>query len=183
MTRFAALFTALALAMSAPAALAQQAEDPDAPAGSTVAQPTAQQNADFLAAYAKQKGVIPRPSGLMFRIIRNGFGPRPLTTDTVTVNYKGKLVNGYVFDGTSPGLPASFKVNGVIVGWTEALLSMRIGDRWELVIPASIGYGVRGKGDIGPNQTLIFDLELLATKAAPKRGEKGYVPEPGEPKS
>lgn len=184
MTRFAAIFTALAIFVSAPAALAQQGRPTPPPPGTGVPQPSAEENAAYLAKYAKQKGVIVRPSGLMFRIIHNGFGARPLPMDTVTVNYKGKMVNGYLFDGTSPGLPSSFKVTGVIAGWTEALLSMRIGDRWELVIPAKLAYGAIGHpDDIGPNQTVIFDVELLDSKPPPKKGEKGYVPQPGEPKN
>ncbi len=139
-------------------------------------------NQKFLAEYAKQKGVIVRPSGLMFRIIQNGYGKRPQPTDTVKVYYTGKLINGVIFDGTSPGLPASLKLNSVIQGWIEALLIMREGDHWQLVIPANLGYGARAMGDglIPPNQTLIFDLKLLETTPAPRRGEKGYVPDPGD---
>jgi FKBP-type peptidyl-prolyl cis-trans isomerase len=118
----------------------------------------------------------------MFRIIQNGYGKRPQPTDTVKVYYTGKLINGVIFDGTSPGLPASFKLNSVIPGWIEALQLMREGDHWQLVIPANLGYGVRGQGDglIPPNQTLIFDLKLLGTTPAPRRGDKDYRPEPGD---
>ena len=140
-------------------------------------------NTKFLADYAKGKGVIVRPSGLMFRIIQNGYGKRPGPTDTVKVYYTGKLINGVIFDGTSPGLPASFKLtSGLIQGWIEALLLMREGDHWQLVIPPNLGYGVRGSqdGSIPPNQTLIFDLKLLETTPAPRRGEKGYIPDPSE---
>ena len=108
------------------------------------------------------KGVITRPSGLEFRIIQNGYGKRPQPTDTVKVYYTGKMINGVIFDGTSPGLPASFKLtSGLIQGWIEALLLMREGDHWQLVIPPNLGYGVRGSqdGSIPPNQTLIFDLK------------------------
>jgi FKBP-type peptidyl-prolyl cis-trans isomerase len=139
-------------------------------------------NNKFLAEYAKQKGVIVRPSGLMFRIIQNGYGKRPGPTDTVKVYYTGKLINGVIFDGTSPGLPASLKLNSVIQGWVEALLIMREGDHWQLVIPPNLGYGTRSMGDglIPPNQTLIFDLKLVDTTPAPRKGEKGYVPEAGD---
>lgn len=139
-------------------------------------------NNKFLEDYKRSKGVIVRPSGLMFRIIQNGYGKRPAATDTVKVYYTGKLINNVVFDGTSPGLPASFKLNSVIPGWIEALQLMREGDHWQLVIPANLGYGVRGQGDglIPPNQTLIFDLKLLGTTAAPRRGDKDYRPEPGD---
>jgi len=140
-------------------------------------------NTKFLDDYKRSKGVITRPSGLMFRIIQNGYGKRPAATDTVRVYYTGKLINGVIFDGTSPGLPASFKVNGgLIQGWIEALQLMREGDRWQLIVPPNLGYGVRGQGDgvIPPNQTLIFDLKLLATTPAPRRGDKDYRPEPGD---
>lgn len=140
-------------------------------------------NTKFLEDYKRGKGVIARPSGLMFRIIQNGFGKRPGSTDTVRVYYTGKLINGVIFDGTSPGLPASFKLNGgLVTGWVEALQLMREGDHWQLVIPPQLGYGVRGQGDglIPPNQTLIFDLKLLATTPAPRRGDKDYRPDPGD---
>jgi FKBP-type peptidyl-prolyl cis-trans isomerase len=140
-------------------------------------------NNKFLEDYKRSKGVITRPSGLMFRIIQNGYGKRPAATDTVKVYYTGKLINGVIFDGTSPGLPASFRLNGgLIQGWIEALQLMREGDRWQLIIPPNLGYGVRGQGDglIPPNQTLIFDLKLLATTPAPRRGDKDYRPEPGD---
>jgi FKBP-type peptidyl-prolyl cis-trans isomerase len=129
-----------------------------------------------------KKGVITRPSGLQFRILQNGYGKRPQSTDTVKVYYTGKLINGVVFDGTSPGLPASMKLNSVIQGWVEALQLMREGDRWQLVIPPQLGYGVRSMGDgaIPANSTLIFDIKLLETTPAPRRGEKGYIPDPSE---
>jgi FKBP-type peptidyl-prolyl cis-trans isomerase len=137
-------------------------------------------NTAFLAAYAQKPRVIVRPDGLMFKIIQNGYGHRPQPTDTVLVYYTGSLINGEVFDGTSPGLPTSFKVNGVIAGWSEALGLMREGDHWQIVIPASLGYGARGAADGGipPNQTLIFDVKLLKTTPEPRKGQKGYVPDP-----
>jgi FKBP-type peptidyl-prolyl cis-trans isomerase len=137
-------------------------------------------NQAYLAANAKKKGVIVRPSGLQFRILQNGFGKRPGPTDTVEVYYTGKLINGTIFDGTSPGLPAAFKVNSVIPGWIEALEIMREGDHWQLVIPAILAYGARGQGDglVPPNQTLVFDLQLMTTTPAPRKGEKGYIPDP-----
>jgi FKBP-type peptidyl-prolyl cis-trans isomerase len=141
-------------------------------------------NQKFLADYAKQRGVIVRPSGLMFRIIQNGYGKRPQSTDSVKVYYTGKLINGVIFDGTSPGLPATMKLNEVIPGWIEALGLMREGDHWQLVIPPNLGYGVRGSPDGGqavpPNQDLIFDIKLIETTPAPKRGEPGYVPDPDD---
>jgi len=142
-----------------------------------------QANEAYLKANAQKKGVIVRPSGLQYRIIQNGYGKRPKSTDTVKVYYTGMLINHTIFDGTSPGLPASFKVDsGIIPGWAEALQLMREGDHWELTIPAHLGYGARGQGDglIPPDQTLIFDIRLISTTPAPKRGEPGYVPEPGD---
>jgi FKBP-type peptidyl-prolyl cis-trans isomerase len=139
-------------------------------------------NLKYLEDNKLKKGVIPRPSGLQFRIIQNGYGKRPASTDTVKVYYTGTLINHIVFDGTSPGLPASLKLNQVIPGWIEALQLMREGDRWLLVIPPNLGYGVRGSpgGEVPPNQTLIFDIKLLETTPAPKRGDKNYVPDPGD---
>ena len=140
-----------------------------------------QANQKYLADNAKKRGVIVRPSGLQFRIIQNGFGKRPQSTDTVKVYYTGKLINGVIFDGTSPGVPASIQIGHVINGWSEALQLMREGDHWQIVIPPLLGYGVRGSGDaIPPNQDLIFDIKLIETTPAPKRGEKGYVPDPGD---
>jgi FKBP-type peptidyl-prolyl cis-trans isomerase len=139
-------------------------------------------NTKYLAENAKQKGVIVRPSGLQFRILQNGYGKRPASTDTVKVYYTGKLINGVIFDGTSPGLPASLKLNSVIPGWIEALQLMREGDHWLLTIPPNLGYGSRSMGDglIPPNQTLVFDIRLVETTPAPRRGEKGYIPDPSE---
>lgn len=139
-------------------------------------------NAAYLAANAKKPGVIVRPDGLEFKIVQMGFGKRPALTDNVEVYYTGSLINGRVFDGTSPGLPASFKVNQVIPGWTEALQLMREGDHWQLVIPSALAYGARGAGSaIPPDQVLVFDMTLVSTTPAPKRGEPGYIPDPNDP--
>src|SRR6185369_13777440 len=139
-------------------------------------------NLKYLEENKKQKGWIVRPSGLQFRILQNGYGKRPQSTDTVKVYYTGKLINGVIFDGTSPGLPASLKLNSVIQGWIEALQLMRESDHWQLVIPANLGYGARSLGDglIPPNQTLWFDIKLVETTPAPRKGEKGYIPDPGD---
>ena len=128
-----------------------------------------QANQAFLDANAKKPGVVVRPSGLQYRIIRNGFGKQPGPLDSVDVNYTGSLINGKVFDKTEPNLPANFVVNKLIPGWTEALTLMREGDHWQIVIPANLGYGPRGAGGvIPPNQTLVFDLELVKVTPAPK---------------
>jgi FKBP-type peptidyl-prolyl cis-trans isomerase len=128
-----------------------------------------QANQAFLAANANKTGVRVRPSSLQYRIIRNGFGKTPHATDSVEVLYKGTLINGKVFDQTEPQLPAKFVVNRVIPGWTEALEIMREGDEWELVIPANMAYGARGAPPvIPPDQTLVFDVQLMKVTPAPK---------------
>jgi FKBP-type peptidyl-prolyl cis-trans isomerase len=139
-------------------------------------------NQAFMAENAKKPGVIVRPDGLQFTILQNGFGKRPYLTDSVKVYYTGALINGTVFDGTSPGLPATFKVNSVIPGWIEALTIMREGDHWQLVIPPNLAYGDRGAGNgtIPPNQALVFDIRLITTTPAPRPGDKDYIPDPND---
>ena len=173
--KFSAAFLAVSILMASASVWTARAAAPD-PSLSQEA------NAAFLAANAKKPGVIVRPDGLQFKIIQNGFGKRPQLTDTVEVYYTGALINGRVFDGTSPGLPASFKVNQVVPGWTEALQLMREGDHWQLVIPSALAYGPRGAGNaIPPDQVLVFDMTLVSTTPAPKRGEPGYIPDPNDP--
>lgn len=118
---------------------------------------------EFLAANSKKPGVKTTKSGLQYKIIKSGSGPSPKTTDTVTTHYRGTLIDGTEFDSSySRGKPASFPVNGVIKGWTEALQMMKVGDKWELYIPAELAYGANGPSPkIGPNSTLIFEIELL----------------------
>jgi FKBP-type peptidyl-prolyl cis-trans isomerase len=120
-------------------------------------------NAAYLATNGKKRGVITTRDGLQYRIIQNGYGPRPGGYDQVTVYYKGQLINGKVFDSTEPGLPTKFVANKLIPGWTEALKLMREGDHWELVIPPQLAYGERGVGNglIPPGQVLVFDLQLV----------------------
>jgi FKBP-type peptidyl-prolyl cis-trans isomerase FklB len=117
----------------------------------------------FQAANAKKEGVKVLPSGLQYKVLKSGSGPTPKATDTVKVHYHGTLPDGTVFDSSvERGDPATFQVNAVISGWTEALQLMKVGDKWQLVIPAKLAYGERGPGGkIGPNSTLIFDVELL----------------------
>ncbi|MBV8976563.1 MAG: FKBP-type peptidyl-prolyl cis-trans isomerase [Alphaproteobacteria bacterium] len=138
-------------------------------------------NAAFLAANARKAGVIVRPSGLQYRIIHNGFGKRPGPLDTVTVYYTGSLINGTVFDGTEPGLPAQLKLSDVIPGWTEALTLMREGDQWQIVIPANLAYGARGAGAgaIPPNQALVFDLTLVTVTPYKEPPHKDDESSPG----
>jgi FKBP-type peptidyl-prolyl cis-trans isomerase FklB len=127
-------------------------------------------NAAFLKANAARRGVIIEPSGLQHNVVQNGFGKRPAASDVVTCYYKGALINGKVFDSTEPGFPATFTVNKLIPGWTEALELMREGDQWHIVVPANLGYGERGAGDgaIPPNQVLVFDLQLIKVSPPPK---------------
>ena len=116
-------------------------------------------NKAFLVANTKKPGVVVRPSGLQYRILHNGFGRRPNASDYVTVYYTGSLINGEVFDGTEPGMPARFKVSSLIPGWAEALTLMRVGDHWHIVVPSNMAYGERGAGEsIPPNQSLQFDV-------------------------
>jgi FKBP-type peptidyl-prolyl cis-trans isomerase FklB len=124
---------------------------------------SADANAKYLADNAKKKGVVTRPSGLQYRIIQNGSGRHPGMNDNVEVYYTGKLINGVVFDGTEDGFPRAFAAKDLIAGWKEALLIMREGDHWQLVIPPQLAYGLAGSkdGSIPPSQALVFDLQLL----------------------
>jgi FKBP-type peptidyl-prolyl cis-trans isomerase FklB len=121
---------------------------------------------EFLAANKAKEGVKVLPSGLQYKILVEGAGAQPKPTDQVTVNYKGTLIDGTEFDSSyKRGEPATFPVNGVIPGWTEALSMMKSGAKWQLFIPAKLAYGEHGAGqDIPPNATLIFEVELLSVK-------------------
>ena len=134
---------------------------------------SAQANAKFLADNAQKQGVVVRPSGLQYRILQNGYGKRPGPLDEVTVYYSGSLINGTRFDATEADFPVTFTTNELIPGWAEALELMREGDHWQLVIPANLAYGARGAGGgkIPPNQTLVFDLQLVKVTTPPKKPE------------
>ena len=119
----------------------------------------------FLAENAKKPGVVTEPSGLQHKSLKAGTGPTPQANSTVTAHYTGKLVDGTVFDSSVGGQPLEIPVGGVIKGWTEALQKMKVGDKWELYIPANLGYGERGAPPaIPPNSALIFEIELLGVK-------------------
>ncbi|MDB6096292.1 MAG: hypothetical protein JWM09_570 [Francisellaceae bacterium] len=120
----------------------------------------------FLEKNKTQADVISLPSGLQYKIMKAGTGPTPTVTDTVSVHYKGTLINGTEFDSSyTRGTPATFPVNGVIPGWVEALKLMKQGSKWILYIPSHLAYGEQGAGRlIGPNATLIFEVELLSIK-------------------
>ena len=118
----------------------------------------------FLAANKAKPGVVTLPSGLQYKIVKEGTGPKPTATDTVVCNYRGTLINGTEFDSSyKRGEPATFAVNQVIKGWTEALQLMPVGSKWELYIPPDLAYADKGAGsDIGPNATLKFEVELMS---------------------
>ena len=119
----------------------------------------------FLAEYKAQKDVMALPSGVLYKIIKKGEGRKPQETDAVEVSYRGALINGTEFDATEPGRPASLKVASLIPGWKQALSAMPTGSKWQIVVPSQFAYGERGVGTgIGPNEVLVFDLELLAIK-------------------
>ncbi|HXL21887.1 MAG TPA: FKBP-type peptidyl-prolyl cis-trans isomerase [Candidatus Dormibacteraeota bacterium] len=133
----------------------------------------------FLAANKTKDGVVALPSGLQYKILTAGTGPTPTPTDSVVCNYRGTLINNTEFDSSyKRGQPATFPVTGVIKGWTEALQLMPVGSKWQLFVPADLAYGPRAAGpDIGPNSTLIFEVELLSIQ--PKTPA---VPAPEPPK-
>lgn len=120
----------------------------------------------FLAENKKKEGVKTTPSGLQYKVLKEGTGKTPKATDTVTTHYRGTLVDGKEFDSSyKRGEPAMFQVNKVIPGWTEALQLMKVGSKWQLFIPSQLAYGDRGAGSmIGPNATLIFEVELVSVK-------------------
>ncbi len=142
----------------------------------------------FLAANRTKEGVVALPSGLQYKILKDGTGPKPTAADTVECNYKGTLLNGKEFDSSyKRGQPASFPVGQVIKGWTEALQLMPVGSKWELFVPSDLAYGARAAGpDITSNSTLVFEVELLSIKPKeepkPATEAKPADPKPVEPK-
>jgi len=125
----------------------------------------------FLAKNKTKEGVKTLPSGLQYKVITQGKGKTPMASDTVTVQYRGTLIDGTEFDSSyKRGQPATFPVSGVIKGWTEALQLMKEGSKWQLVIPSDLAYGASGTqgGPIGPNAVLIFEVELVSIKAQDK---------------
>lgn len=120
---------------------------------------------EFLSENSKKEGVVTLPSGLQYKIIREGIGKAPVDTSFVTVHYTGRLIDGKVFDSSvDRGQPAQFQINGVIPGWTEALKLMKTGANWILYIPSKLAYGERGTRGILPNSLLIFEVELLGVE-------------------
>jgi FKBP-type peptidyl-prolyl cis-trans isomerase FklB len=133
----------------------------------------------FLAENKTKEGVVTLPSGLQYKILTEGKGPKPAASDTVVCNYKGTLIDGTEFDSSyKRGQPATFPVGGVIKGWTEALELMPVGSKWQLFIPSILAYGERGAGaEIGPDATLIFEVELISIQDKTKEQEKEKAPE------
>ena len=128
----------------------------------------AKEGQKFLEENKKKEGVKSTASGLQYKVIKEGSGAQPKATDTVTVQYRGTLIDGTEFDSSyKRGQPATFPLNAVIKGWTEGLQLMKVGGKSQFFIPANLAYGDRGAGgDIGPNSTLIFEVELVDTKPA-----------------
>ena len=136
---------------------------------------------EFLAANKDKEGIVTLPSGLEYKILTEGTGPKPVATDSVVCNYRGTLINGTEFDSSyKRGQPATFPVNGVIKGWTEALQLMPVGSKWQLFIPSDLAYGERGPSpEIGSNSTLVFEVELLSIQ--PKDKPEMDKPAPDKP--
>jgi len=128
----------------------------------------------FLAENKKKDGVVTTPSGLQYKIVKEGTGPKPKASDVVSVTYRGTLVNGTEFDKSKE--PVSFQVQGVIPGWVEALQMMPVGSQWQLFIPPNLAYGESAPPAIGPNQTLIFDVELVGIKKAENEKAEAVTP-------
>jgi FKBP-type peptidyl-prolyl cis-trans isomerase FklB len=117
----------------------------------------------FLAANKGKEGIVTLPSGLQYKILKEGTGPKPTPTDSVVCNYSGKLLDGKEFDSSyKRGQPATFPVTGVIKGWTEALQLMPVGSKWQLFIPSDLAYGEQGNRGIEPGSTLVFEVELMS---------------------
>ncbi len=127
---------------------------------------------EFLTANKEKEGIVTLPSGLQYKVLTAGTGPKPAATDTVACNYRGTLINGTEFDSSyKRGQPLSIQVNGVIKGWTEALQLMPVGSKWQLFVPSDLAYGERGadpRSGIGPGATLIFEVELLSIQGKDK---------------
>jgi len=131
---------------------------------------------EWLAANAKKPGVKTMPSGLQYKVLISGTGPQPKPTDTVSAHYKGTLTDGTEFDSSyTRGQPLTRPVTGLIAGWQEALTNMHVGDKWEIYVPGSLAYGERGSPPkIGPNATLVFEMELLSIDAPQTNATPGF---------
>ena len=134
----------------------------------------------FLAKNKSKSGVKTTASGLQYEVEKEGTGPKPKATDTVKVNYLGTKIDGTKFDSSyDRGQPATFPLNGVIKGWSEGLQLMPVGSKYKLFVPADLAYGENGPGQIGPNATLVFEVELLDIEKASEKAEKAGEAKPG----
>jgi FKBP-type peptidyl-prolyl cis-trans isomerase len=147
-------------------ALQKEMMEKQAEATKALAEKNKKDGEAFLSENGKKEGVVTLPSGLQYKVIKSGTGKSPKPADTVETHYRGTLIDGTEFDSSyKRGQTATFPVDGVIPGWTEALQKMKEGDKWQLFVPSNLAYGERGAGrDIGPNATLIFEVELIAVK-------------------
>jgi FKBP-type peptidyl-prolyl cis-trans isomerase len=140
---------------------------------------------EFLAANKTKDGVKTLPDGLQYKVITQGTGPKPVLSDSVECNYRGTLLSGKEFDSSyKRGQPATFPVGGVIKGWTEILQQMPVGSKYQIWVPAELAYGARQQGpDIGPNATLVFEIELLSIKPKPEAAKPApaAAPKPATP--
>src|SRR2546426_10793452 len=147
----------------------------------------ASEGTKFLEENKKKEGVKTAASGLQYKVLKEGNGAQPKASDTVTVNYRGTLINGTEFDSSyKRGQPATFPVNGVIKGWTEALQLLKVGSKYQLFIPSDLAYGERSVSpDLAANSTLIFEVELMDAKPAPAPAPAGAAkaPSPAAPPS
>ncbi len=150
------------------AALQQELAQKEAQAKAKEATDNKKAGDAFLADNAKKDGVVSLPSGLQYKIVKAADGKKPTDADTVSCNYRGTLIDGTEFDKNQPGQPASFQVGAVIPGFKEGLKLMPVGSMWQFFIPPQLAYGERGAGNvIGPNTTLVFEVELISIKGAP----------------
>ena len=149
------------------AALQQELAQKEAQAKAKEATDNKKAGDAFLADNAKKDGVVSLPSGLQYKIVKAADGRKPTDADTVSCNYRGTLIDGTEFDKNQPGQPASFQVGAVIPGFKEGLKLMPMGSTWQFFIPPQLAYGERGAGNvIGPNTTLVFEVELISIKGA-----------------
>jgi len=161
------------------AAQAKATLDRMAPADRAAADKNRKDGEAFLAANAKKEGVVALPSGLQYKVIKDGTGPVPKSSDTITAHYRGTLTDGTEFESSyKSGKPITIPVGDVIPGWTEALQLMKVGSKWQLYIPSDIAYGVnpRPGGSIKPNDALVFDIELLKIERPADLGLPGDGP-------
>jgi len=141
---------------------------------------------DFLATNKSKEGVQTLPSGLQYKVLKAGTGPKPAATDSVSCNYKGTFLNGKEFDSSEKhgGKPVTFVVSEVIKGWTEALLLMPVGSKWQLFVPSELAYGPRGAGqEIGPNTVLIFEVELISITPKTEEAKPDAAKPDGKPET